>query len=541
MRRLSAVVLSLFASVAVAQVRETIDVAVTNVDLIVTDSKGRPVRNLARDEFELFEGGAKRDITNFAELSAGAMPGANVSAAAPSRAVLVLFDNTSLTLANRRRASEAMKPWLENLRPVDHLAVLTISPGVVIKQQWTMDSRLAAAAIDAVGRENTSMAEQNRRDARARVDESIRRAQMSKPSDPPVPFDELTHSVRVYSASAMRDYEGVLSSVQAAINYFPRNAQKKILLLVGEGVPLNPGAELFQYLNSIKMDAESGQMPAKLTGFRQSSPLTEMSEYDLGPFVESTTTSAARSGILVYAINPGQNENSGGRAGDVAPTDLRVDFAQSSGNRAGYEVLVKRTGGVAFYGAPPAIALTQISNEIDAYYSIAFRTEPAAADAQLVVKSKHGFHVRPTRAAAAQTPEQRMREAVLANHLVAPASNDMKIAVATDAAVVDSGRRKVRLRISIPVESLLFEREGEEMAGGFVVYVSSGDSEGKATTVNRQDKQLHFPPAAIESAKGKTIVFQVDVFVPDGLTQISVGVMDSHSQMTGFDRISLGV
>src|SRR6185295_9790930 len=88
--------LLLCAWAAGAQVRETVEVAVTNVDLVVTDAKGKPVRGLARDEFELFEGGKRREITNFSEVAA-ALPAAGTTAStapAPSRAVLILFDNT---------------------------------------------------------------------------------------------------------------------------------------------------------------------------------------------------------------------------------------------------------------------------------------------------------------------------------------------------------------------------------------------------------------------------------------------------------------
>jgi hypothetical protein len=116
MRSTPAVAFLVFALAVHAQVQETVNVAVTNVDLIVTDSKGKPVHGLTKDDFELFEGSKKREITNLSELSAGA-PAAGTAVTpqtttAPSRAVLVLFDNTSLTLAMRRQAADALKSWL---------------------------------------------------------------------------------------------------------------------------------------------------------------------------------------------------------------------------------------------------------------------------------------------------------------------------------------------------------------------------------------------------------------------------------------------
>ena len=134
-----------------------------------------------------------------------------------------------------------------------------------------------------------------------------------------------------------------------------------------------------------------------------------------------------------------------------------------------------------------------------------------------------------------------MREAVLAHHVAPPISNDMKIALATDPPVADGAARMVKLKVLIPVASLQLQKEGEEMTGGFVVFVSSGDEKGSATKVNRQEHLIRWPAGQFEALKSKTITFAVDVMLPAGVNQISVGVMDEKSQQTGFERITLGV
>ena len=540
--------LLLCASFGFAQVQETVNVAVTNVDLVVTDSKGKPVHGLTRDDFELFEGNRKREITNLSELSAGApaSPAATGSTArvatAPSRAVLVLFDNTSLTLGMRRQAADALKTWLAaQLRPVDKIAIVSAIPSLQTKQPWTFDSRAANAAVDVVAGESTSVLEQQRREARARIDDVVHRAATAGQNET-VKFDEATQAVRAYAASTMRDTEAVVSAMTAALTYFPPGSQKKVMIIIGEGIATNPGADLFQYLNTVKMDIESGNGPSMLAaGARTSSPLTEAGEYDIAPAMRTMTAAAVRDGIMIYAINPGQNENVSGQVLDKTPGDVRSQFATSSANRAGYEIIVRATGGSAFYGAPPAIALSQISSDLDGYYSVGFKPGPAAESGQLVVKSRAGYRVRATRAPAAQSPDDRMREAVLAHHVAAPMSNDLKIAVAADPPVGEGPGRKVRLKVLIPVASLKLDPDGQDVTGGFVVYVSSGDDHGGATRVNRQEHQIRWPAGTFESLKSKTITFAVDVIVPAGLTQISVGVMDERSEQTGFERVTLGV
>ena len=47
---------------------ESIDVKVINVDVVVTDKKGNAVTGLTKDDFELFENGQPKLITNFYEV-----------------------------------------------------------------------------------------------------------------------------------------------------------------------------------------------------------------------------------------------------------------------------------------------------------------------------------------------------------------------------------------------------------------------------------------------------------------------------------------
>ena len=44
---------------------ETLEVRVIDVDVIVTDRSGKPVTGLTRGDFELFENGKRKEITNF--------------------------------------------------------------------------------------------------------------------------------------------------------------------------------------------------------------------------------------------------------------------------------------------------------------------------------------------------------------------------------------------------------------------------------------------------------------------------------------------
>src|SRR5712691_2335174 len=73
---------------------ETIEVNVVEVDVVVIDAQGKPVRGLTRDDFELTVGRRKRPISNFYAIDRGtieatkqAQPGLPIA----RRNYLVLF------------------------------------------------------------------------------------------------------------------------------------------------------------------------------------------------------------------------------------------------------------------------------------------------------------------------------------------------------------------------------------------------------------------------------------------------------------------
>src|SRR5947209_11088162 len=111
MKALVAATLLFAAAALTAQVTESIDVRILNVDVTVT-SKGAPVRGLTRSDFEIFEDGRPQTITNFyasdetrttqtaaASVSTSVAPAAAPAAPDPRfrRKVLVLVDSYHTT------------------------------------------------------------------------------------------------------------------------------------------------------------------------------------------------------------------------------------------------------------------------------------------------------------------------------------------------------------------------------------------------------------------------------------------------------------
>src|SRR5438067_11667961 len=89
---------------------ETMDIRVVNVDVVVTDKKGKPITGLTKDDFDLFENGVPKAISNFYEvegpkaLNIAIAPGGTVTPAVQKeeipenlrRRVIFYIDNLSL-------------------------------------------------------------------------------------------------------------------------------------------------------------------------------------------------------------------------------------------------------------------------------------------------------------------------------------------------------------------------------------------------------------------------------------------------------------
>lgn len=144
---------------------EKIDVTVVNVDVTVMDRHGNPVRNLTRDDFEIFEDSVRQPVSNFDAVQDSAPvarvtgpPGA-APAAAPQpertrRKVLVLVDNLNTSAHGRAVALERLERFV-----ADHFndgrydwSVATVDSSVHLLLPMTSDKSMLHAAIDTIRR-----------------------------------------------------------------------------------------------------------------------------------------------------------------------------------------------------------------------------------------------------------------------------------------------------------------------------------------------------------------------------------------------------
>ncbi|MEO6258698.1 MAG: VWA domain-containing protein [Thermoanaerobaculia bacterium] len=152
--KLRIAIASLFlAAPLLAQVRETVNVNVVEIPVTVVDSSGEPVRGLTAANFELLDGGKKRDITSFDMIDfASAVSRNAISPLNPAarRSFLLLFDLGFSSPNALQRAQEAARRFVrESVEPRDLISVgsIDVNKGFRLLSGFTTDRDLVASAI----------------------------------------------------------------------------------------------------------------------------------------------------------------------------------------------------------------------------------------------------------------------------------------------------------------------------------------------------------------------------------------------------------
>src|SRR5436190_4443212 len=128
-----------------------VDTDLVPIDVTVTDSKGRLVRNLKKEDFKLFEDGAERPIASFSVEKIEGAP-------RPVSIVFTLDLSGSMTPEEVARVSDAMREFSRRL--AEHpavFAVMTFGMRVKTLQNFTSDREKLDRAFDRLAHEPNGM------------------------------------------------------------------------------------------------------------------------------------------------------------------------------------------------------------------------------------------------------------------------------------------------------------------------------------------------------------------------------------------------
>ncbi|MFP5246093.1 MAG: VWA domain-containing protein, partial [Thermoanaerobaculia bacterium] len=131
-----------------AQHRESVTVEVVDVPVYVS-REGEPVRDLTRDDFELYVNGKRREIEYFDVSGDAAAPAARDARLRERRLFVLLFDLAFTPTYNAARAHKAAVKLIDEAGPLDYFAIATFAPadGLRYTLPFTNDKKALRTAM----------------------------------------------------------------------------------------------------------------------------------------------------------------------------------------------------------------------------------------------------------------------------------------------------------------------------------------------------------------------------------------------------------
>jgi VWFA-related protein len=565
---------------ALAQVPyiESVEVRVHSVDVVVTDAKGKPVTGLTKDDFELYEDGKQKQISNFSSFtgmerqdradapvgSAGAgatVPAPNAPLAA--RKFIFYIDEMSLS----QPAAKKLKAQLDHLFDTtlrDGDAAMIVRPAEEQKLKMPFSTDRAAvrtALLDAIDRENWR--------ATAPILRELRQLEIELRG---VAGDAARRAAARRWANLVRNrVQQRLGQLRAVVTASGELPGRKVLVLVTESMPLEPGKEAFTAM----LDGVSEMAAEEGTAFGDWAMLSDFRSdwVNLTPLVEEIARSAATSGVTIYALQAEYGQDLLAPGGNIGgPTPGREAWGDPAavqrtrrastpipGTMGNYKLvehmstntegtlrkLAETTGGTWHRGGLSFDNMVDdIALDVSSYYSLGYR---AGQDLdvphrlEVRVKGRPELRVRARQEVLRKSPQREMTDRVVASLLVPVPSNELDIRVASEVVPTpkEQSSKLVHVAVSVPLSKLTFVPDGDKLKASFSVHYAVLGARSEFVSGVHGIQVVEIPAADYEAKKNEVWTYVAPFHFSEPRSTVTVGVLDTLSNLSGFGTLEI--
>lgn len=480
-------------------VSRAIEVRVTNIDVVVTDARGAHMPGLGREDFEIFEDGVRRTVSNFSAIGAaervptgGATPPAATieppeptpPAATPRPTWLVLFvDNRHLTPAHRNRALEQVRDLVSRAAASRaQVLVITADRTPKIRQKFTSDPALLSHVIQELEGEGAGglMAETARRSAFEGIDSALQ--DLKLPS--------AIGLAQAYAANRAADLDVSLRALRTTLDQLSALEGRKVLIHVSDGLPQWPGEDAFDYIRS---------SPSFSSASKQSRlPLAPA--FDRSQRFRELTQAANAARVALYMVDAtGLSGDEFGVGADMPlrPAGKVEPFRERMNLQAMLSYAAEQTGGTAILNRTDITEpLRQVEEDLGAFYSLGYeslrRDEDATHRVEVRVR-RPGLTVRAQRSLRVKSADTRVAEGVTSALFFGRPENPFGATVAVGEPESRGKLVVLPLRIRVPEGKITLLPDGPRRRGRVVFYYMVRDEEGDVSDLVRQEVVVSDP------------------------------------------------
>lgn len=566
------------------QYRETVEVRLHDLDAIVTDRDGKPVRGLTREDFILLEEGKPQVISNFSVFDATATStlaegtGAVADGTAPPqpaatpRRFIFFIDEMAIQSHARTTLKKHALALVRQMKPGDVATVLRPTGTARIVQDYTSDiaalEKSLTRAIDDTKLRMTAPAFAELR--------ALRRA--TEVAQSPT---EIAVAKQTYAEASRNRVETRLGQLRALVASAAQTEGKKILVLITSGLSARPGLEAYSHDEQLQIFEMKADNSADALAAAQSSgnPLSMiraeaavmqakrgwrgMDRVDFTDFtthIDNIARSAAAEGITIYALTPevplfldaskgadSPNEGSTMGGGDVTGRDLIPP--QMLDQLLQYEAetltsFAEKTGGKWFRG-PGNIDDTfqQVTSDLENYYSLGYRAQGDLSKPRRIevrVKDRPDLRVRTRSEVIDRSMARDMSDRVIAELLYPRSINELHMEVKAERPQKDGRQYVVPFEVVIPVEKLTLLQAADGTYRGTVSVHYAAAKEGREfLSYGRQEQLIELSERQYKELRRIKYRYSSTVTVPKGNIRIALGVIDNRSRSASLQTLNV--
>lgn len=536
---------------------EQIRVEVVEVEVMVSDRDGAPIRGLERDDFEVRVDGEPAEITNFYVVgAAGARSDSAPEVAEAADDVIapfgqqlrmaVLVDLPTLPFGRARRVlDDVAAATVEALRDGDQVLVATLDRDLRVVQPFTADHPAAAEALRAAGKGSARMGEADR-EMRRIVQELLRvNPPASGPSQGGLGFSNqneimmvqaLAHDLRAsidqYAERRALEARQTIEFLAAAVDRLSGLPGRKVVLYIGGGFEDRPGQALSQaWLDKFSHPAYevevsgSDELPASV---HLSSLFARLGEH------------ANAQGVMFYALAPDTGMRMLGISAEIQGPDPATggNLADSVGTMyeatrgAPLTALAGQTGGVARVGGGNVRRFVEeIRRDVGSYYSLGIRLDAAdEVDKKHRVKvrvDRPGVRVRHQATVRPRTAAEKAESATLAALVHGEGENGFDLSVDFGASEPsEKGGVVLPMTVRFPLVRLAFVPRGDEHVGRATLLIATMDADQDLSSVQTVELPIRIPTADLVNALQELGQYEAKLQIRPGPHRIAVGLHD---------------
>jgi VWFA-related protein len=536
------------ASESLPPISRSVEVSITNVDVVVTDAKGRPVTDLGPLDFIVTQDGLPQVITNFSfvrNTSAPPAPAAETASSAPAPVrsplpalagpagahLVVFLDLLHMTAPNRNRTVSSLGEFLpRTVGPRVEVQIVTWDRSLRARGSFTNDGPLLASVFEAL-KEEVVLGDLPIQE-RSRLFGTIDSALNADPRFRAALVDQAISTVRSWCDNQAHDLDATLDAARSTASTLAGVEGRKILIVVTEKLTPAPGRELWDYFQQGLDRKRIATSNANLNNFT-------WKDFDRSPSFKRLADAANGAGVSLFMVE------ASGLTGD---TTLSAEFGGTGGTvneglatldaESALHLLAEQTGGVAIVGRNNlALALESLEPAWTAYYSLGFESstsKPGIARPIRVTVKRPGVSVLTRRSIVERTEEQKIADAVLSGVHFPKTFNPLHATLRVGTPSKSGKLWLVPLEFKIPFDRITLVPQSGRARGRILFTSAAATSDGRVSNVSSERIPVDVPEKDLATLAGKSFAYTATLKVRPGPQILSLALTDEVSRLTSY-------